>query len=213
MPQNFQYAGDLPGYVWDTRVQGGAYRVVNADGSIGQIVSNGEIADYLREMYDRTDKQLAALAAAMTIGSITPSLFQRAMMEQLKNLHLSTAVLGAGGWDQADGRLYGRVGRELREEYRYLARFVRQVEQGDVPPDAAIQRATLYADNAYGQYHNESDRRMLRAGVQEEWLRTEPGACEICLYAEAQRWVPLGTYEIPRHSSCRCHKEYRISYE
>jgi hypothetical protein len=194
-------------------VPGGAYRVVNADGSIGRLVSDSEIADYLREMYGRTDKQLAALAAAMTLGSITPSLFQRAMMEQLKNLHLSTAVLGAGGWDQADGRLYGRVGRDLREEYRYLARFTRQFEQGDVLPEMAILRAALYADNAYGQYQSESDRRMLRAGVQEEWLRTEPGACNLCLDAEAQGWVPLGTHEIPKHSNCRCHKEYRISYE
>ena len=105
---------NLPGYAWDTRVQGGRYRIVNADGSLGRFVSESEIADILREMYDRTDKQLAALAAAMTIGSIPPSLFQRAVMEQLKNLHLSTAALGAGGWEQVDGRLHGRVGRAER---------------------------------------------------------------------------------------------------
>ena len=204
---------NLPGYAWDTRVQGGRYRVVNADGSLGRFVSESEIADILREMYDRTDKQLAALAAAMTIGSISPSLFQRAVMEQLKNLHLSTAALGAGGWEQVDGRLYGRVGRALRDEYRYLSRFMREYEGGEITPEQAIARAGLYADGAYGQYRRETDRRMRLAGVQEEWLRTEPGACNVCRLAESDGWVELGTHEIPKHSSCRCHKEYRIRDE
>ena len=213
MPSPSPLKGDLPGYAWDTRMQGGRYRIVNADGSLGRLVSEEEIADNLRTMYERTADQFAALAAAVVVGDITASLFQRAMMEQLKNLHLSTAVLGAGGWDQADKRLYGRVGRTLRDEYRYLARLTRQFEAGEITPEQAIARAGLYADGAYGQYRRETDRRMRLAGVQEEWLRTEPGACNVCRLAESDGWVELGTHEIPKHPSCRCHKEYRIRDE
>ena len=205
--------GSLPGYAWDTRMQGGRYRIVNADGSLGRLVSEEEIADNLRTMYERTSDQFATLAAAVVARDITASLFQRAMMEQLKNLHLSTAVLGAGGWDQADKRLYGRVGRSLRDEYRYLARLTRQFEAGEISPTELVARARLYADNAYGQYWREADRRMRRAGVQQERLRTEPGACTLCVFAEAEGWVELGTHYVPKHSNCRCHKEYRTSDE
>ena len=31
--------------------------------------------------------------------------------------------------------------------------------------------------------------------------------------AESDGWVELGTHEIPKHPSCRCHKEYRIRDE
>ena len=46
---------NLPGYAWDTRVQGGRYRVVNADGSLGRFVSESEIADILRHGMVRPD--------------------------------------------------------------------------------------------------------------------------------------------------------------
>lgn len=201
--------GSLPGYAWDTRMQGGRYRVVRDNGSLGRLVSEHEIADNLRVMYERTQTQFATLAEAVARGDITPSLFQRAMMEQLKNLHLSTAVLGAGGWDRADARLYGRVGRDLRDEYAYLRRFVRQMEAGEISPVDAVNRAQLYADNAYGQYWKETDRRMRRAGVNEERLHTTTEPCERCLNAEAEGWVAIGTYPIPMHLKCRCYKEYR----
>lgn len=213
MPSNSPLKGSLPGYAWDTRMQGGRYRLVNADGGLGRLVSEGEIADSLREMYERTQTQFGGLAQAVARGDITPSLFQRAMMEQLKNLHLSTAVLGAGGWDRADARLYGRVGRVLRDEYRYLARFVRQMEAGQISPAEAVNRAQLYADNAYGQYWRETDRRMSRANVNEERLITDLEPCEICVDAAAQGWVKLGTHTIPKHLKCRCHKEYRTDDE
>lgn len=211
MPERSPLKGNLPGYVWDTRMQGGRYRVVNADGSLGRLVSEEEIADNLRVMYGRTEDQFATLAEAVAIGAIAVSLFQRAMMEQLKNLHLATAVLGAGGWDQANARLYGRVGRKLRDEYGYLNRFVRQIDAGELSAKQIVERAKLYADNGYGQYWSERDRGMRRANVNEERLRTESGACNICLNAEAQGWVRLGTHAIPKHSSCRCHKEYRTN--
>ena len=190
-------------------MQGGRYRVMQANGRPGRLVSEREIADNLRVMYERTQTQFATLAESVARGDITPSLFQRAMMEQLKNLHLSTAVLGAGGWDRADARLYGRVGRDLRDEYAYLRRFVRQMEAGEISPANAVSRAQLYADNAYGQYWKETDRRMRRAGVGEERLRTASEPCEQCLDAESTGWVAIGTYPIPMHLNCRCYKEYR----
>ena len=101
----------------------------------------------------------------------------------------------------------------LSDEYRYLSRFMREYEGGEITPEQAIARAGLYADGAYGQYRRETDRRMRLAGVQEEWLRTEPGACNVCRLAESDGWVDLGTHEIPKHPSCRCHKEYRIRDE
>lgn len=213
MPSNSPLKGGLPGYVWDTRMRGGRYRAVNADGGLGRLVSEGEIAANLRDMYEQTQVQFATLAEAVARGDITPSLFQRAMMEQLKNFHLSTAVLGAGGWDRADARLYGRVGRVLRDEYRYLARFTRQMNAGEISPAAAVERAQLYADNAYGQYWRETDRRMRRAGVVEERVITDVEPCEICVDAAAEGWVKIGTHPIPKHLKCRCHKEYQTGDE
>ena len=200
---------DLPGYIWDATTPGGCYRLVNADGAPGRRVDEKEIAAYLVALCDDSEKQLSLLAAAVMDGDIPPSLFQRATMEQLKNLHMSIAVLGVGGWDQADKRVYGRVGRKLRDEYGYLRSFTLALVAGELSSTQASERAKLYIDNAYGEFWSERERALARSGNQEEHWVTEPGACNLCLDAESRGWVPVGTFIIPMHNRCRCHKEYR----
>lgn len=59
----------LPGYVWDERLSGGRYRIVNADGRLGRIVSAQQMATDLRRMYERSIETFTALGRAVAAAT------------------------------------------------------------------------------------------------------------------------------------------------
>lgn len=71
----------------------------------------------------------AALARRLYAGEMTIADWHAAMKQELKDLHGATLVISRGGEranvTQAD---WGRVGRELRDQYGYLDRFAGQIE-------------------------------------------------------------------------------------
>ena len=199
-----------PGYAWDPRLQGGRYRVVLPDGRLGRIVTPTSIANDLRALHERSANQYARLVAGVYNGQITPAVFQLAMQAELKNIHTAMAALGVGGWSRADQATWGRVGQELRTEYRYLAGFVREIAEGNLTEAQARERAKLYADNAYGRFWDEYTRTLKANGMTRERIVTanDERVCKICGGAEDRGWVPIGTWSLGLHNRCRCRKDY-----
>lgn len=201
----------LPGYVWDKRLQGGRYRIVNANGSLGRVVSITQVADNLRTLHDRSATTFANLVGGYLSNKITLAVMAEVFMAELKNLHLATSALGAGGWNRMDAAAWGRAGRVLRNEYRFLSGFVADLRAGRLTEKQARNRARLYADNAYGAFWREFDRVNARGGQTQEHLIPvgDERVCQICTAAAGRGWVKIGTFLIPLHNVCRCQKDYR----
>ena len=201
----------LPGYVWDTRMKGGRWRRRNKDGSLGRLVSQRRITNFLRDLHAQSTIKFQKLGALVASGQISPAVFEQAMATELKALHNASAALGAGGWGTMTPAAWGRSGASLRKEYAYLHRFAQQIANGELSEAAIIHRAGLYSDNAYGRFWVEQDLAKKRFGARQEHLRTvgDDRVCEDCLAAEAQGWVAIGTIPVPVHLECRCEKTYR----
>ncbi len=201
----------LPGYAWDQRLGNGTgrFRAVNPNGSLGRIVSSREIGTELAAMHDRTAAQLASLARAAVAGDISPAVYQRTAMQVLKQTHTGAAAVAHGGWDRVPQAAWGRVGRNLRDEYSALARFTAELAAGNLDAEAAASRSALYTDAAYGRYWSERNV-LARDRFSRERVVTvgDERVCQICRSAEALGWVAVDTFTIPLHLRCRCVKEY-----
>lgn len=111
---------------------------------------------------------------------------------------------------------FGRVGRELRDQYGYLRRFARQIKSGDQRLDGRFRaRVKLYAQSGLVSYTDAEAELAARMGRTEERNVIDPGAehCEECKALSARGWVPIGTLPRPGRrrclSNCRCRLEYR----
>ena len=210
----------LPEFAWDARA--GRYR----DLSTGRFVGRNVIIDLLRAVVDTSATRLEQLAAMAARGEIPAGLFQQAAMLELKNLHLASAALGAGGWDRLTQADFGRVGGILRGEYVYLARFARDLEKKDLTEAQAMARARLYAGKGYAQYYKAEMVRKQRAAERKgkvlmvRWHTLgDNRVCADCARYGAMGWQPVGTFPVPGDGStaclgnCRCSLEYRESDE
>ncbi len=203
--------GELPGYVWDERLRGGRYRVVLPDGKLGNFVAAKSIGRNLGQLHDALADHLGGLAADLADGLITASVFQGAMHRQIKNATVATTTLAHGGWKRVPSTGWGRAGAGLVNEYFFLRRFVDVIGTGELSREAIINRARLYAGNAYGRYYSERDDIMLNSGASLARLIVHPDErlCPICKALADEGWKPIRSFSIPIHGGCRCGKDYQ----
>lgn len=76
-------------------------------------------------------KDVAALATKLHKGKLTVGQWHDAMRVAVKDLHISSLVISKGGeWGTVTFSEWGRVGRELRDQYAYLRGYAKKVEAG-----------------------------------------------------------------------------------
>lgn len=199
----------LPGFTFDRSSH--RYR----DLSTGRYVAREHITRLLDAQVQATTERLTTLTTAAHEGAISPAVYAHQMRTEVRRLTLQNAALGAGGFDRLTQSDYGRVGRQLRDEYARLVNFANQMKEGSVTLPQALNRAEMYAGTARIQFwategaHVQPsqggtvmiERRLL--GVAEH--------CADCLDYYNQGWQPLGVLPEPGQgsacmSNCKCKK-------
>lgn len=69
------------------------------------------------------------LAEQVYSGDISIGQWEEEMKQAIRELHTSTAAVGAGGWDEMTFQQWGRLGTPLREQYRYLHGFAETIQE------------------------------------------------------------------------------------
>ena len=156
-------------FVYDRRFPRGRFR----DTITGQVVSWDTVRRTLDDTLERAGDDVQALSGRLQRREITLADWQRGMERSIKSVHLASAALEKGGFQNMTPADYGRVGRLLfnpngaREDgswgqYQYLRRFAGQIEQG-LPLDGNfLRRADQYVQAGRQTYH-----RMLVLDMQE----------------------------------------------
>ena len=137
------------------------------------------------------------------------------MEQQIRTTHAATAAAAKGGWDRMSKSDWGWVGSQVKKQYQYLDKFIRDVESGKMKLNGMVNvRAKMYAYAGRGTYEEMRGRMMKVRGKKEE--RRVLGVAEHCngCIAEAARgWQPIGTLAPIGSQECRthcqCHKIYR----
>lgn len=158
---------------------------------------------------------MRTLSNELAANRITIQWWQREMRTALKNAHIYSAAAARGGFAQMGNAEYGQVGQRLRQQYRYLDRFAREIEEG-LPLDGRfMSRTELYAQSGRATFHEHDAEVQADAGMEFERSIISSGAdnCQGCVDEAERGWVeigslrPIGTRDCL--SRCLCTMEYR----
>lgn len=91
-------------------------------------------------------KRTAGFAADLASGKSNPAEFHARMSLEIRNLHTSQAVAGAGGWGAMDANQFAKLEARITKQINYLDNWVAQLMNQEVLSEAQIAyRASLYS--------------------------------------------------------------------
>jgi hypothetical protein len=178
--------------------------------SSGRFVARTEVRASLDRYVDKTNDRIREITQELVDQNRTIQSWQAEMEKLIKKTHTAATAIAKGGWEQANSKDWGSTGAVIRDEYRYLARFARQLEEGRPVNGGTIARAEMYGLAATGTYEAILREYDIQAGFDEEARRLHSfESCPECLEYAARGWRPAG--ELPGIgegssclSRCRC---------
>lgn len=207
-----------PRYRWDPVVR--RFRAPN-----GRFVAPTTVRSQLDHVLDGIGAEMKAISGQLRSGEISLGQWQTAMMEKIKESHLTAAVAERGGWSQMTQSDFGRVGQIIRREYGYVRNFADEIASGKVSLDGRIDaRANLYGQAGRDTFYRFEHREQMREGRREVASYLNPADhCSECVDL-ADNWYDLETLELVEgtgppvyeyigqricRSNCRCGERYR----
>jgi hypothetical protein len=207
-------------WVWDPRT--GNYR----DLATGRFLLRDQVVNLVDTLVDRANEQGAGtLATMLSDGRLNTADWQAGMARLIKNTYIQQTELAAGGRANVTREMWGSVGGQVAEQYRYLRDFAREVESGSLTAAQIRARSEMYISSSREAFWRVKDRQARAQGFTEErWVPIgDDSTCGPCSDAGAMGWQPIGTFAQPgsgrvRNSPetscqgltrCRCQKEYR----
>jgi hypothetical protein len=134
-----------------------------------------------------------ALANQLRAGSIELVTWEVRMRREVKIVSVYGGVSAKGGFAQMTEADYGRIGRYVQDQYRYLRGFMRDVATGKQPlTDGLNYRARLYAEAARPLHHRfEKAEKLVRGATERKSIRHKGDSCPGCIAAAARGWLPI----------------------
>ena len=182
--------------------------------SSGRFLPFSTVRSYLDRTLDGHARAISDLTEQLRDRTITLGQWERAMREELKHLHIYSATMAKGGTMQLSQADYGRIGRELRDQYEYLRQFADDIASGKQAIDGRLAaRAKLYAQSGRVSYHaTERAEMQVRGYDLEENVLAAAEHCSGCLAETARGPVPIGSLVPIGQRPCRTNDRCRIRY-
>jgi len=207
-------------WVWESRL--GRYR----DLTTGRFLGREQVVNLVDTLVDRATTQGAGtLATMLSDGRLNAADWQAGMARLIKNTYIQQTELAAGGRGNVTPEMWGSVGGQVAEQYRYLRDFAREVEAGSLTAAQIRARSEMYINSSREAFWRVKDRQARGQGfTQERWITMgDNSVCSPCVDAGAMGWQPIGTFAQPGSgrvhiaqgtscqglTNCRCQKEYR----
>jgi hypothetical protein len=179
-----------------------------------RFVSREAVKVLTRKAIDQTERNLTTIADQLVAKTITVGEWERQTKEGLKQLHVWNYMLGAGGQHNLIDRDYGLMGAKVKNEYKYLRNFAKQLLNGEVSEGQFRYRLNMYVnatDNTHELAINEAH---YKAGFRwERRIRTKENSCFPCIGMALAGWRPIGFFPEPGNdcncrSNCGCYKDF-----
>jgi 2'-5' RNA ligase len=140
------------------------------------------------------DNDIDALAEQLFTGSITIGQWTEDMKQLIRGIHTGSAVIGKLGWDNMTPSDWGRVGAEVKKQYRFLQGFAEDIIANK---DTMTLQAIEARAHMYGQagIHTAA---LMQAGNLAGGTRRNPTGYD------SLPWLP-GDGSTRCLTSCRCH--------
>lgn len=96
------------------------------------------------------ESEVNALAEKVYTGEVSIGQWEESMKQLIRGMHSSTAAIGKGGWQEMTQSDWGRIGAEVKAQYRYLHGFAEHISdtRDTISMNAIQARARLYGGAA-----------------------------------------------------------------
>jgi hypothetical protein len=173
----------------------------------------------------RADAQYHALMASNQLKNLTRKALAKEMTADefeerfsaiLKKAHIQAGIAGRGGKENTHLIHYGAIGRELKEQYRFMRQFANDMVDGKLTEKQAIARAGQYGASTLKSYSVAELSAIEESSLTEGQRSLTPGVqhCENCKsyvtlgYRPISELVAIGA-DCQCGGNCRCVISFR----
>ncbi|HYX17070.1 MAG TPA: hypothetical protein VE944_22515 [Nostoc sp.] len=174
------------------------------DTETGRFVKVADVTKLIDAEVNRLEVRLKGHARLLAQNKIDIPEFQTRMAQSLKESHLRNAAVGAGGTNQLTPTHYGKVGAQLKKQYKYLHGFGQDLADGKLTPEQAIRRAGSYAKSAKTSFfESEFTSRGKYGFYAKRLLDAQSRHCASCISYQRLAWTLIQNV-IPPGVDCEC---------
>lgn len=174
------------------------------DNQTGRFVRTADVARLIDREVNRTEVRLKGHARLLIQGKIDIAEFQTRMAQSLKEAHLRNAAVGAGGAKQFTPTHYGKVGAELKKQYKYLYGFGQDLQAGKLTEQQILTRAGSYAKSARTSFFEAEFTSRGKVGFYaKRLLDAQSQHCQSCISYQRRQWTLIQNV-IPPGVDCEC---------
>lgn len=186
------------------------------DSETGRFVSRSTVLGYLRESMDAAGNEVKLLVAKAKNSEVSVADFSTLFRREIQDEFIRQYIAGRGGLGSMTQSDWGRVGRLLRDQYKYAKGF--EADILGMSEAAAANRANMYI-NAAGSAFEWGQRQAHKLSgnfTEEFWELGDAEHCDDCERLNSMGWVAVGTLPtVPRAggtacmTNCQCGIKYR----
>ena len=118
----------------------------------GGSVSHDNVIEWRDDYTSQVADISTRLANDLLNGKINVQQWTLNFREELKTAYINQYRLGRGGTDAMTQADWGRIGRQLRDQYQYMNNFAAQIARGDLTASQIEARMKLYFNSATQMY-------------------------------------------------------------
>lgn len=180
----------------------------------GQFVSKDDLDELVLAYNNQQADALQDITKRLLNKRIGVNSWIREVSAALKPAHINAYMVGIGGKAQMNSAEYGKLGAVLKEEYKYLRQFGRDILDKKLSRAQIEARINLYAESLYRSYEKGRESGHIANGFKwERRIRNASESCQDCIDYAQRGWVELGELPVPGDRcqckrNCRCTKEY-----
>ena len=194
-------ASPTPRYNFDDR--SGRYR----DAKTGRFISPSVVTGALNDVILSAAADMKAASMALQSGNLTLAAWQLTMEQSIKNMHLASAAMAKGGWQNLTQADFGRIGSIVKREYGFLRTFAGDIASGKQALNGSfLQRSQEYMRAGKVTYNEvlkrENEKRQLNYVRN---VRHARDSCPLCVEQERLGWVKTDDSRLipPGRRTCR----------
>lgn len=164
------------------------------------------VVDQIRERrIEQVKTDLDTIGQLLVDGKISLDTWQDETARALRKLHIEQAILARGGSDRMTKADYLAVGRNLKEEYKYLRNFAQELADGKITEAEFKARLKLYAGRSRRSYAVMERQNYKDDGYvyMQRFLDRIAVHCQECVRYAAEGVQPIGKLPLPTEQ-CRC---------
>jgi hypothetical protein len=174
------------------------------DSETGRFVKVSDVVKAIDGEVARLEVRLKAQARLLIGGKIELSEFQTNFATILKESHLRTAAVGAGGVEGLTSMHYGKIGAALKKQYQYLNKFGQDLAAGKLSPEKAIKRAGMYAASIKTTFYETEFTSRSKVGfLAKRLLDSQARHCSECISFQRLQWISVDQI-VPPGVNCSC---------